>query len=125
MHIINAQILHQHYLLQRQKLTFFISTTYFTSKFSDLSHFASTILHFFIFIQNKRLLFVFTPPVSYDKYSDFSSALHILGAKAQIFHQRHLFQKQTLIFSILTAKKLLKIHISKFKYYLSLSIQMP
>lgn len=61
---------------------------------------------------------------SYNKRSDFASTILILGAKAQIFHQHHLFHKQTLIFSILTTKKLLKIDISKFKYYLSLNIQL-
>ena len=61
---------------------------------------------------------------SYNKRSDFASTILILGAKAQIFHQHRPSQKQTLIFSILTTKKLLKIDISKFKYYLSLNIQL-
>ena len=55
---------------------------------------------------------------SYNKRSDFASTILILGAKAQIFHQHHLFHKQTLIFSILTTlttKKLPK-NYSKFKY---------
>ena len=106
MHIINAQILHQHYLPQRQKLTFFINTTHF---------------YWILNIENKRLLFVSISSIlynKYNKYSHFASALHILGAKAHIFHQHHLFQKQTLIFSILTTlttKKLPK-NYSKFKY---------
>ena len=62
---------------------------------------------------------------SYNKRSDFASALLTSEANAHIFHQHHLFHKQTLIFSILTTKKLLKIDISKFKYYLSLNIQIP
>ena len=61
---------------------------------------------------------------TYNKRSDFASTILILGAKAQIFHQHHLFQKQTLIFSILTTKKLLKIYILQFKYRPSLNIQL-
>ena len=81
------------------------------------THFSRQILTYF---RNKFLHFLSAtfPLISNNKYSDFASALLTSEAKAHIFHQHHLFHKQTLIFSILTTlttKKLPK-NYSKFKY---------
>ena len=91
--IINTHILHQHYLPQRQKLTFFINTI--------PTHLEQQILGFFI---NNTYFLTQTPntsilsPVSYDKSSHFASALLTSEAKAHILHQHHLFHKQILTF---------------------------
>ena len=56
--IINTQILHQHYLPQRQKLTFSISTIPTHLEQQILTFFISNISNILIF-KDKRLLFVF------------------------------------------------------------------
>ena len=56
--IINTHILHQHYLPQRQKLTFSISTIPTHLEQQILTFFISNISNILIF-KDKRLLFVF------------------------------------------------------------------
>jgi len=87
--------------MEAQMLRFSISNTHFSRQ---TSNFCIYIIHF-----------PFYPINAYNKRSDFASALLTSEAKAHIFHQHHLFHKQTLIFSILITKitkKLLKIGIS-------------
>ena len=77
----------------------------FKHKYSERQIF--TFCHIFnqyysLFQNNFKQMPTFVPisPILYNKYSHFASVLHILGAKAKIFHQHHFFHKQTLFFPL-------------------------